>query len=66
MLVMKFLLKATYEKYAYFLNRQESKKTLHFKNETFNLIWFIYNLRPQNVKTRKSIAKNVPVVLAVT
>lgn len=26
MLVTKFLLKAIYEKYAYFLNRQESKK----------------------------------------
>lgn len=64
MLVMKFLLKAIYEKYAYFLNSQEAKKNLHFKKQTFNHIWFIYNLRLQKVKTRKSIAKNV--VLAVT
>lgn len=61
MLVMKFLLKATYEKYADFLNSQEAKKfTLQKPN--LQPYWFIYNLRLQKVKT--SIAKNV--VLAVT
>ena len=64
MLVTKFLLKAVYEKYASFLNSQEAKKNLSFKNQTFKLIWFIYNSRLQKVKTRKSIARNV--VLAVT
>lgn len=64
MLVMKFLLKAIWEKYAYFLNRQESKKQFTLQKPNLQPYWFIYNLRLQNVKTRKSIAKNV--VLAVT
>ena len=47
-----------------FLTGRNLKKKFTLQKPNLQPYWFIYNLRLQKVKTRKSIAKNV--VLAVT